>query len=84
MRHALSIDTANPRHSPQPLISALGLPASWKHPYLVAATHRPAGQLDCLGLMLLEDEAKGATLGERDELGFQISTELRISLVRLP
>jgi len=84
VRHALSIDTVNPCHSPQPLISALGLPASRKHPYLVTATHRPAGQFDCLGLMLLEDETKSATLGERDKLGFQISTELRISLACLP
>jgi hypothetical protein len=84
VRHALSIDTVNPRHSPQPLISALGLPARWKHSYLVTATHRPAGQLNCLGLMLLEYEPKGATLGECNELGFQISTELRISLTCLP
>jgi hypothetical protein len=82
--HALSIDTVNPRHSPQPLVSALGLPTRRKHPHLVTATHRSTGQLDSLGLMLLEDETEDATLGERDELGFQISTELRIGLACLP
>ncbi|MBF0938309.1 MAG: hypothetical protein HXK07_02705 [Actinomyces sp.] len=82
--HALSIDKVNPRHSPQPLVSALGLPTRRKHPHLVTATHRPAGQLDSLRLMLLEDETEAATLGESGELGFQISTELRINLACLP
>ncbi len=37
-----------------------------------------------LRLMLLEDEPEGATLSERGDLCFQISTKLRIGLVRLP
>ncbi|MGX6395995.1 hypothetical protein [Rothia kristinae] len=84
MRHALSIDAFDPRHSPQPLVPTPGRPAGRKHPHLVSTSHRPAGQLDGLGLMLFEDEAERTTLGERGDLCFQISTELLISLARLP
>jgi len=84
VRHPLSIDALDPRHSPQPLVPALGLPARRKHPHLVSTSHRPAGQLDGLGLMLLKDESERSTLSERCDLGFQVSTELRVRLARLP
>ena len=84
MGQALSVGSFDPRDAPQWLVAGLRLPTRRKHAHLVAASHRPAGQLDSLGLMLLEDEAEGAALSERGDLCFQISTELRISLVRLP
>jgi hypothetical protein len=34
--------------------------------------------------MLLEDESERTALDQRSDLGFQVSTELRISLTRLP
>ncbi len=36
--------------------------------------------LDDLGLMLFEDEPEGATPDQRSELGFQVSTKLRVHL----
>jgi len=34
--------------------------------------------------MLLKDESERSTLSERCDLGFQVSTELRVRLARLP
>lgn len=34
--------------------------------------------------MRLEDEPKGSTFGQRSDLGFQVSTKLRVRLARLP
>ncbi|MGP4990913.1 MULTISPECIES: hypothetical protein [Glutamicibacter] len=34
--------------------------------------------------MLLKDEPEGATLGQRSDLGFQVSTKLRVRLADLP
>jgi len=84
MGQALPVGSFDPRDAPQTLVVSLRLPTRWKHAHFVAASHRPSGQLDGLGLMRLEDEPEGATLSERGDLCFQISTELRISLARLP
>ncbi|OKX85042.1 hypothetical protein AUO96_12745 [Corynebacterium glutamicum] len=62
----------------------LSPPSRRQHPHLVAATDDPAGQLDSLRLMLLKDEPEGATLGQRSDLGFQVSTKLRVRLAHLP
>lgn len=84
VRHPLPIDTRDPPDAPQPLVSGLCLPPGRQHTHLVAATYSSTGQLDGLRLMLLEDEPEGATLSERGDLCLQISTKLRIGLVRLP
>ncbi|WP_257879696.1 hypothetical protein [Kocuria flava] len=84
MDQTLPVESLDPSHPPQSLVACLRLPTGRKHAHLVASSHRPAGQLDGLGLMLFEDEAERTTLGERGDLCFQISTELRISLARLP
>lgn len=70
MGQALPVGSFDPRNAPQTLVADLRLSTGWKHTHLVATTHRPAGQLDGLRLMLLEDEPEGATLDERSDLGF--------------
>src|SRR5699024_12006520 len=82
MGQANSVGLLDSVDAPEAVITRPRRSTGWKHSYLVAATHRLAGQLDSLGLMLLEDETERATFGERGDLGFQISTELRIGLAR--
>src|SRR5699024_2797548 len=84
MGQANSVCLLDSADAPEAVITRPRRSTGWKHSYLVAATHRLAGQLDSLGLMLLEDETERATFGERGDLGFQISTELRIGLACLP
>jgi hypothetical protein len=66
-----STPAGKPRHTPQPLITALARPAWAQDAHLVAPPHGAPGQFHALGPVPLEIQPEGATRRQRLELALQ-------------
>jgi hypothetical protein len=84
VRHPQAVDTLDPAHSPETLVTLLDLATGRKQPHLVAPAHSSRRQLNGLRLVLLEDQSEGAPLRQGSDLGFEVLAQLFVGPSRLP